>query len=251
MIGRGARRAAASRPRRGTQSLLGGDVGAPVVRRRWLVLALVFVVLAIPLSIAARGPGVLPGDVPIARVIQGPTWPWLTALALALSTLGRAWPGETPFAIVVTVLVASAGTRRDAIFIALAAIAGTLNVETKLIVASPRPTAPLVTVVEVASGNGFPSGHAFGATLVYGAVWIVLPAVVRQPVACRLLRGAAVVIALGICWSRIRLGAHWPSDVLGGILWGLALLALLTAIFLPGPLRPRAALREAPESGQG
>ncbi len=205
-----------------------------------------FALLALPLTIAARGPGVLPGDVAIARAVQAPQWTWLDPLAQALTTLGRAWPGETPFAIVLVLLIAVAGDRRDAAFVAVAAIAGALNVETKLIVASPRPTAPLVTIVEVASGNGFPSGHAFGATLLYGAIWIVLPAVVRQSVACRMLRIAAVVVALGIGWSRIRLGAHWPSDVLGGILWGLALLSLLTASFLPGPLRPRAA---GPASG--
>jgi membrane-associated phospholipid phosphatase len=215
--------------------------GAATLRRRWLLLALLFAVLAIPLSIAARGPGVLPGDVAIARAIQAPRWPWLDPLAQALSTLGRAWPGETPFAVAIVLLVAVAGARRDAVFVAVAALAGAVNVETKLIIASPRPTASLVTIVEVASGNGFPSGHAFGATLFYGAIWIVLPAVVSQPIACRMMRIAAVVVALGICWSRIRLGAHWPSDVLGGILWGLALLSVLTAIFLPGPLRPRAA----------
>ncbi|HEU0115890.1 MAG TPA: phosphatase PAP2 family protein, partial [Thermomicrobiales bacterium] len=190
--------------------------GAAALRRQWLLLAVLFALLAIPLSIAARGPGVLPGDVAIARAVQAPQWPWLDPLAQALTTLGRAWPGETPFAVVAVFLIACFGARRDAVFVAVAALAGAINVETKLIVASPRPTAPLVTIVEVASGNGFPSGHAFGATLFYGAIWIVLPAVVPQPVACRLLRIAAVVVALGICWSRIRLGAHWPSDVLGG-----------------------------------
>jgi membrane-associated phospholipid phosphatase len=216
------------------------NLEAAALRRRWLLLALLFALLAIPLSIVARGPGVLPGDVPIARAIQAPTWFWLDPLARALSTLGRAWPGETPFAIVVTLLVASFGARWDALFVAVAALSGTINVETKLIVASPRPTAPLVQILEVANGNGFPSGHAFGATLLYGAIWIVLPVVVPNRLACRLLRIAAVAIALGICWSRIRLGAHWPSDVLGGILWGMTLLSVLTALFLPGPFRPRA-----------
>ncbi|HEU5431359.1 MAG TPA: phosphatase PAP2 family protein [Thermomicrobiales bacterium] len=218
-----------------------GSAEAPTLRRRWLLLALFFALLAIPLSIAARGPGVLPGDVAVARAIQAPQWPWLDPLAEALSTLGRAWPGETPLTVAIVALIFFVGARRDAVFVAVAALAGSINVETKLIVASPRPTAPLVTIIEVASGSGFPSGHAFGATLLYGALWIVLPALVRDRLACRLLRVAAVVIALGIGWSRVRLGAHWPSDVLGGILWGLTLLAVLTALFLPGPLRSRAA----------
>ena len=212
---------------------------AAILRRRWLLLAALVALFAVLLSIAAAGPDVLPGDVAISRAIQTPTWPWLDPLAVALSTFGRAWPGETPFAIVVTLLVAYFGTRRDAVFIALAALAGLINIGTKLIVASPRPTASLVQILEVAPDSGFPSGHAFGATLLYGAIWIVLPAVVPNRLACRLLRVLAVAIALGIGWSRIRLGAHWPSDVLGGILWGLAVLVLLTAIVLPGPLRPR------------
>ncbi|HET7095296.1 MAG TPA: phosphatase PAP2 family protein, partial [Thermomicrobiales bacterium] len=211
-----------------------------------LLLALLFAALAIPLSIVARGPGVLPGDVAIAHAVQAPQWPWLDPLAQALTTLGRAWPGETPLAIVVVVLIAIAGARRDAAFVAVAAIAGAINVGTKLLIASPRPTAPLVTIVEVANGNGFPSGHAFGATLFYGAIWLALPAVAPNPAVRRLLRIAAVAVAFGICWSRVRLGAHWPSDVLGGILWGLALLSVLTAIFLPGSFSPRAA---GPASG--
>ena len=77
-----------------------------------------------------------------------------------------------------------------------------------LIVASPRPTTDLVQLIQVATGSGFPSAHAFSATLLYGAFWIVLPTIVPNQTACRLLRWTTVLVAVGICWSRIQLGAH-------------------------------------------
>ena len=65
---------------------------------------------------------------------------------------------------------------------------------------------------------------------------IELPSSVPYHAACRLMRGAVILVALCICWRRMRLGALWPSDVLGGILWGMVVLSLLTALFLPSIL---------------
>ena len=74
------------------------------------------------------------------------------------------------------------------------------------------------------AGTSFPSGHATTAVVFYGAVLVVvalgpLPAVAKVP-ALALLAAWGV----GICWSRIALGAHFPSDVLGGALLGAAFL---------------------------
>jgi undecaprenyl-diphosphatase len=208
-------------------------IDAAALRRRWLTLAFTFALLALPLTVAARGPNVLPGDVQIALAIQA--WPSLALdqLALAFTTIGRAWPGEPLIAAVIVVSLLLRGVRRAAAFIAVAALAGGINVLTKMVVASPRPTTDLVQVIQIANGSGFPSGHAFSATLLYGAVWIVLPSIVPNHTACRLMRAAVVLVALGICWSRIRLGAHWPSDVLGGILWGMVALSLVAALLQP------------------
>jgi membrane-associated phospholipid phosphatase len=157
-------------------------------------------------------------------------------LALAFTAIGSVWPGEPLIAAAIVVSLLVCGVRRIAAFIAAAALASSINVLTKRIIASPRPTTDLVQVIQIANGSGFPSGHAFSATLLYGAIWIVLPSIVPNQIACRLMRGAVALVAVGICWSRIRLGAHWPSDVLGGILWGMVALSLLTALFLPGIL---------------
>ena len=203
------------------------------------MLAVAFAVLALPVTIGARGPDVLPGDADITRAIQAWPSPALDTLARAFTAIGGVWPGEPLVAAAIVAYLMVRGARRAAAFIAVAALAGSINVLTKRIVASPRPTTDLVQVIQIANGSGFPSGHAFSATLLYGAIWIVLPAIGINQTACRLLRWATVVVAVGICWSRIRLGAHWPSDVLGGILWGMAALSLLAALSLPGVLQER------------
>ena len=207
----------------------------PTSRARLTALAAVLALIALPLTWAARGPGVFPADIVIARAVQAPGWPWLDCLAWAMTEIGRSWPGETVLATLFVLLLAARGRRREALFVALAAVAGSLNVLTKLIVASPRPTPDLVRVVEAANGYGFPSGHAFGATLFYGALAVVMPSLVPRQPWSGILRVACVLIVALIGWSRIRLGAHWPSDVLGGWLWGGAVLALLAA-WLPAEL---------------
>ena len=216
-------------------------------RARLTALAVVLVLVALPLTLAARGPGVFPADVTIARAVQAPDWPWLDPLAWAMTEIGRSWPGETVLATLFVLLLVARGRPREALFVALAAVAGSLNVLTKLVVASPRPTPDLVRVVEAANGYGFPSGHAFGATLFYGALAVVMPSLVPRQPWSGILRVACVLIVALIGWSRVRLGAHWPSDVLGGLLWGGAVLALLVAWF---PAMPRAG-RTGGGSGAG
>jgi membrane-associated phospholipid phosphatase len=79
------------------------------------------------------------------------------------------------------------------------------------------------------SGFSYPSGHATTAVVFYGAwalaLWTSpLPAPVRVA-GTILLAGWA----LGIGWSRIALGAHYPTDVLGGVLFGLGWLCFALA----------------------
>jgi membrane-associated phospholipid phosphatase len=78
-------------------------------------------------------------------------------------------------------------------------------------------------------GFSYPSGHATTAVVFYGAwaltLWASpLPAPARV-FGCTLL----AVWALGIGWSRIVLGAHFPTDVAGGVLFGLGWLCCLLA----------------------
>lgn len=78
----------------------------------------------------------------------------------------------------------------------------------------------------------FPSGHSAAATVGFGFMayiaWTALP----QPwniVLCL----AAIAFGLLVCVSRIYLGAHYPSDVVGGILLGLVGLSIIVFVVKP------------------
>jgi len=104
-------------------------------------------------------------------------------------------------------------------------------------VGRPRPTADLVAVFQAEPGNSFPSGHAFFAMAFWGLlVYLALTRLKRRSLRMLVFSGSLVII-LWIGASRVYLGAHWPSDVLGGYVIGALLLAAL--IWLDRKWKPR------------
>jgi undecaprenyl-diphosphatase len=90
--------------------------------------------------------------------------------------------------------------------------------------ARPDPVPGLVT-----SGYSFPSGHAAGALMVYGLLaWLLCQ---RASLRGRWLIGvAAALLIAAIAASRVLLGVHYLSDVLGGLLWAGMVLAVTVGI---------------------
>ena len=86
--------------------------------------------------------------------------------------------------------------------------------------------------------RGYPSGHAMFAVVVY-MLWAYfiwtgpVPESFRRPAAFALCAWAA-----GILWSRLALGAHYPTDLIGGLLLGVAFVAAGMAIFPIVRLKP-------------
>lgn len=104
-----------------------------------------------------------------------------------------------------------------------------LNVLVKYAVHRPRPIFdhPLVALATYS----FPSGHAMAATVLYSmlATFVVWTSTDRRWRALAIAI-AALLIAV-VCASRVYLGVHYLSDVLGGVAEGVAWLALcLTAV---------------------
>lgn len=185
---------------------------------------LLLATLVYGVSRTAAGDGLVPGDVWFALRVQELSHPVLSWLTQATNWLGQGVPQTLGVSLVVGAVLFAGRFRAEALLVLAASLARLLNTPIKMLINSPRPTLDLVGVTEEAPGLGYPSGHAMGAALLFGALIIVIPAVVRRRWLAVLLQTAAVVIILLTGFGRIASGAHWPSDVLGGYLWGLLLL---------------------------
>lgn len=192
-------------------------------------MGLVFLLAALGLTVVAAGPGTAPGDMAIGRAMQRPPSTLVDEAARIISAVGDEFPGMALVALAGVGLLLRLGRRDLALFLAVAAALRALGPVLKVLINSPRPTLEAVIVVAQADGLGFPSGHALGAALLFGAIAVIAPQVIPHQMAARVVQGFVVAVMLLIAWSRVRLGVHWPSDVVGGVLYGLGLVCLVWA----------------------
>ena len=97
----------------------------------------------------------------------------------------------------------------------------------KFAVARARPD---IDPLAVATGASFPSGHTTAAAAFYAAMALVLGRG-RSPRHRSVLVGAAVGIAVGVGATRVLLGVHWLSDVVGGLALGWSWFAICSIAF--------------------
>ena len=173
-------------------------------------------------------------DVTITRDFQENQSPWLYATMVAVSYVGNQQVLFTVLIALTAVLFWIVDLRLEAITIAVvSATSALLNLAVKLIVARPRPSANLIEIIQASSGNSFPSGHvmsyvafwgllfSFGLVLFRGKYWWRIAVLI-----------ISVLLVVLVGPSRIYLGDHWASDVLGAYLFSGILLGVALWIYL-------------------
>lgn len=100
-----------------------------------------------------------------------------------------------------------------------------INNALKSVFVRPRPVFPTPNIIE--HGFSFPSGHSMDSMIVYGMLIFIICRYLKRPIQ-RVAVGAFLgsIIAL-VGFSRIYLGVHYLSDVIGGYAAGLLWLIIL------------------------
>lgn len=189
------------------------------------------------LAFLARTTPFFPIDLQITRAIQSIDTPIFDGLMRLIS-----WPGFSPNSLIITLLIALVlylyGLHWEAVTALLASLlSGLTNQLVKILIQRPRPSGDSVDVFAVLDSYSFPSGHVMFYTILFGFLWYLAYTLLKTSWLRSLLLVLLGSLILGVGASRIYLGQHWASDVLGAYLLGGLILAGIILLYQWGKTR--------------
>jgi undecaprenyl-diphosphatase len=238
------------------RSLVGAPLGAASIAVVGGFVALVACLLVLgSLADAVREQEAIALDTVATSFLHGLASPALDQLMNAATFMGSTLVIPPLFAIA-AIWLASLHRFREALFLAIASGGSlVLNETMKLFFHRPRPQ---LDWAQVLPDYSFPSGHAMNSVVFYVALAVVLWSVRgRRTGLVSLAIGIALSLLVGV--SRIYLGYHYFTDVVGGLLAGMVWLLVVAGAFQSGPLwrlwcaaraRGSTELDEPPETGR-
>jgi membrane-associated phospholipid phosphatase len=193
-----------------------------------LSVAVVCALAAAGLAVYVAGHPYIPADVTIEDDIQSINWGPLLLTFPIFSWIGDAKGAILEGLVIVVILVVN---RRAWMLALLSALTGLWYVALSHLIIRPRPTtAQVLQVTEHPSASSFPSGHTMFVATVATVLMLCLGRRFlprwAQPVGWALV----VLVVLANAISRVYTGAHWPTDVVEGILISIAWLSFVVSL---------------------
>ncbi|MDQ3526061.1 MAG: phosphatase PAP2 family protein [Chloroflexota bacterium] len=201
-----------------------------------LAAATMLIVVGVVLGLFAHGDRLLWGDARMLEWMQSLDFAGLREFVAVINAVGGTIGGV--IIAVGLIGVGFAAGRRD--YAALVAIILGLRLIGEVLkptFRSPRPDAAYIRFPDEHAWTtfGYPSGHAFTHACIAGALLILVLTIDLHPVWRWLITLLAISLPLLGGFARVWIGAHWPFDTLGGLLFGGAV--VLTALAIR-PMRP-------------
>lgn len=149
-----------------------------------------------------------------------------TSILLGATKIGEVWAMLSLALMLIAYLMLKRCKIEALFFVLVMGLSSILNPVLKNIFDRERPT--LLRLIDI-TGFSFPSGHAMGSTAFFGSVMFIIN---------RKMSGADKGIIIGLCAlmilmvsiSRVYLGAHYPTDIVAGIIGGVFCIVLSTLI---------------------
>jgi membrane-associated phospholipid phosphatase len=198
----------------------------------------------------------LPVDLLVTRELQTNLPAWVRGLMVALS-----WPGWTVQAISIVLLtvifLAALGLHWEAVSALFAAVASQgINYLVKVAIRRPRPSDTLVDVFQKLNSYSFPSGHVMFYVGFFGFLLFLTFVLLKSRLHRIWISLVLLFLMIGVGFSRMWLGEHWASDVIGGYLLGSLTLILSIRFYQWGkkkilPVQPVASEGDANSEPQG
>jgi len=182
--------------------------------------------LSLVMSIGARFLPKFPGDLSLILWLQSFSDHFILPAMAGVSFIFGGWCSAVLVIIAATVIWWRIG-RLEALMIVVGGLITLANSALKLAINRPRPSADLVQVFTPLQSNGFPSGHAFFAILLLGLTAYFAYTTLTNRITRILVPAGLAALILLVGTSRVYLGVHWPSDVIGGYLVGGTFLGAL------------------------